>query len=280
MKKCLIILNRYKEEAFLLSKDIEAFLKERDIESISLFFEKESKGFSLEGISFVITLGGDGTVLYAARIAAKEQIPIFPINLGQFGFIAGIDPCKWKEDLTSFLEGKLAVAERTLLNVQVARKDEVIFVSTPLNDAVIRTGGPAQISELDIEYNNRSFGKFKADGVIVATSTGSTAYSAAAGGPIVDSDLDVFVLSPICPFSLSNRPLVLNSAGKLVIKVLPSRGAEIVLSCDGQEIKKLMKDDTIIIQRNKEKALLAGCDSTVFYSALQSKLNWSGGPNA
>lgn len=280
MKKCLIILNRYKEEAVLISKDIEDFLKKKNIESISLFFEKDTKGFSLEGISFVITLGGDGTVLYAARIACKNQIPVFPINLGQFGFIAGIDPQKWQEPLNQFIENKLPVAERTLLDVKVLRKDEIIFTSTPLNDAVIRTGGPAQISELIVEYNNRSFGKFKADGIIVATSTGSTAYSAAAGGPIVDPDLDVFVLSPICPFSLSNRPLVLNSEGKLMIKVLPSRGAEIVLSCDGQEIKKLMRDDIIIIERNKEKALLAGCDSSVFYSALQSKLSWSGGPNA
>jgi len=280
MKKCLIILNRYKEEAILISKEIKSFLEEVNIGSDCIFFEKDNKNFSLDEIDFVITLGGDGTVLYAARLSCKYKIPIFPINLGQFGFIAGIDPNNWKTLLVSFLENRLSIAERTLLNVQVLRNNKVVFSSTPLNDAVIRTGGPAQISELIVEYNGRSFGKFKADGVIVATSTGSTAYSAAAGGPIVDSDLDVFVLSPICPFSLSNRPLVLNSSGKLVIKVLPSRGADIVLSCDGQEIKQLQKDDIIVIERNKENALLAGCDSSVFYSALQSKLNWSGGPNA
>ena len=280
MKKCLIILNRYKEEAVLISKEIKSFLEEVNIASDCIFFEKDNKNFSLDEIDFVITLGGDGTVLYAARLSCKYKIPIFPINLGQFGFIAGIDPNNWKTLLVSFLENRLSIAERTLLNVQVLRNNKVVFSSTPLNDAVIRTGGPAQISELIVEYNGRSFGKFKADGVIVATSTGSTAYSAAAGGPIVDSDLDVFVLSPICPFSLSNRPLVLNSSGKLVIKVLPSRGADIVLSCDGQEIKQLQKDDIIVIERNKENALLAGCDSSVFYSALQSKLNWSGGPNA
>lgn len=280
MKKCLIILNRFKEEAIEISKKIEDFLKERQIEPITIFFEKNTQGFSLEGISFVITLGGDGTVLYAARLSCKEGIPIFPINLGQFGFIAGINPNNWIEALTSFLDGKLAVTNRTLLNIKVYRKSDVFFTSTALNDAVIRTGGPAQISELEIEYNQRSFGKFKADGVVVATSTGSTAYSAAAGGPIVDPNLDVFVLSPICPFSLSNRPLVLDSEGKLCIKVLPSRGAEIVLSCDGQEVIKLMSDDTIIIEKNKDKALLVGCDASVFYSALQSKLCWSGGPNA
>lgn len=280
MKKCLIILNRFKEEAIEISKNIETFLEKRGIESIIIFFEKDAPCFSLEGISFVITLGGDGTVLYAARLSCKEQIPIFPINLGQFGFIAGISPSNWTEKLNDFIQGKLAVAKRTLLNIKVFRNEKEIFSSTALNDAVIRTGCPAQISELDIEFNNRSFGKFKADGVVVATSTGSTAYSAAAGGPIVDPNLDVFVLSPICPFSLSNRPLVLDSEGKLSITVLPSRGAEIVLSCDGQEVKKLMSNDTIIIEKNKEKALLIGCDSGVFYSALQSKLNWSGGPNA
>lgn len=280
MKKCLIILNRYKEEALKISKEIEIFLKEKNIETISIFFEKNTTGFSLEGISFVITLGGDGTVLYAARIACKEQVPIFPINLGQFGFIAGISPNNWKAPLIQFLNKELSVTERTLLCVKVLRNKKEIFYSTALNDAVIRTSGPAQISELIIDYNQRSFGKFKADGVVVATSTGSTAYSAAAGGPIVDPAIDAFVLSPICPFSLSNRPLVLNSDGKLTIKVLPSRGAEIVLSCDGQEIIKLMSDDIIIMEKNKEKAVLVGCDSSVFYSALQSKLNWSGGPNA
>lgn len=280
MKKCLIIVNRFKEEAISISKKIESFLREHDVEPISIFFEKETTGFSLSGISFVITLGGDGTVLYAARLSCKEQIPIFPINLGQFGFIAGINPNNWEKKLKEYLKGVLPITKRTLLNIKVFRKEKEIFTSTALNDAVIRTGCPAQISELVIDYNKRSFGKFKADGVVVATSTGSTAYSAAAGGPIVDPELDVFVLSPICPFSLSNRPLILNSEGKLSIKVLSSRGAEIILSCDGQEIKKLMGDDTIIIEKNKEKALLAGCDSEVFYSALQSKLNWSGVPNA
>ena len=280
MKRCLIVLNRYKKEAGILAKEIEGFLKNKKIETQTIFFEKNAPDFSLKGYSFVITLGGDGTVLYGARISCKEQIPVFPINLGQFGFIAGISPNNWKEPLNQFLENKLPTTKRTLLNVTVYRQNNVIFSSTALNDAVIRTGEPAQISELFIEYNERSFGGFKADGVVVATSTGSTAYSAAAGGPIVDPELDAFVLSPICPFSLSNRPLVLNSEGKLKIKVLPSRGAENVLSCDGQEIKKLMYDDIILIEKNKEKAILAGCDSSVFYSALQSKLNWSGGPNA
>ena len=278
--KALVIINVGKDESMKIAVEMKKFLLKEKIDSDFINFDGFSDNFTIKDYDFAITLGGDGTVLYAARNCVENEIPVFPINLGQFGFIAGIDPQKWQEPLTQFIENKLPVAERTLLDVKVLRKDEIIFTSTPLNDAVIRTGGPAQISELIVEYNNRSFGKFKADGIIVATSTGSTAYSAAAGGPIVDPDLDVFVLSPICPFSLSNRPLVLNSEGKLMIKVLPSRGAEIVLSCDGQEIKKLMRDDIIIIERNKEKALLAGCDSSVFYSALQSKLSWSGGPNA
>ena len=130
MKKCLIILNRFKEEAIEISKNIETFLEKRGIESIIIFFEKDTPCFSLEGISFVITLGGDGTVLYAARLSCKEQIPIFPINLGQFGFIAGISPSNWTEKLNDFIQGKLAVAKRTLLNIKVFRNEKEIFSST------------------------------------------------------------------------------------------------------------------------------------------------------
>ena len=208
-------------------QEVENVLKASGIEYEVFFTKRMGHGTELArqlteapGEHMIVALGGDGTVLYAARLSCKEQIPIFPINLGQFGFIAGISPSNWTEKLNDFIQGKLAVAKRTLLNIKVFRNENEIFSSTALNDAVIRTGCPAQISELDIEFNNRSFGKFKADGVVVATSTGSTAYSAAAGGPIVDPNLDVFVLSPTCPFSLSNRPLVLDSEGKLSITLI------------------------------------------------------------
>lgn len=280
MKKCLLIINIYKPEAKTKALEIQNFLQNKQIQVETLLYEHTIKDFPYTDIDFVITLGGDGTVLFAARKVASLQIPIFPINFGQFGFIAGIAPNNWQEPLNQFLNNSANITKREMLKIEVFRNEQKIFASTALNDAVIRTGGPAQIAELVVDYDNHSFGKFAADGVIVSTPTGSTAYSVAAGGPIVDPNLDAFVLNPICPFSLSNRPLVLNSSGKLSISILPSRGSEIFLTCDGQNVQKLQKDDIIIIEQDKNKALLIGCDSFVFYSALQSKLNWSGGPNA
>ena len=156
----------------------------------------------------------------------------------------------------------------------------MIFTSTALNDVVVTGNGAARIISLDVTANKNSLGHFKADGVIVATSTGSTAYSAAAGGPIVDPSMDVLILSTICAFSLSNRPLVLPAWSELEIKVLPSRDAQMCITCDGQVAIDVIENDIIKIHKAEKNLTVIGCDSDVFYSALRSKLNWSGGPLA
>lgn len=285
MKKCAIVINTYKEEAAAISRDLGEFLSERGF-SVALFpLSRELVDYDFSDCSFVVTLGGDGTVLYAARHCAPLHIPVFPINLGQFGFIAGISRNSWRDKLAVFLEGKLHLAERSLIQVRVKRSSEnanasCLFSSTALNDAVIKVAGAAQIAELSISCNDEEFGNIRSDGVVIATPTGSTAYSAAAGGPIVDPDLDVLVFSPICPFSLSGRPIVMHQSTKIAIKILPSRGAKLLLSCDGQNGFPLEEGDVVEIRRADENVQLAGCDSAGFYTALKSKLNWSGGPHA
>ena len=129
---------------------------------------------------------------------------------------------------------------------------------------------------MDISFNGISFGVFRADGVIVSTPTGSTAYSAASGGPILDPDVSAFVLTPISPFSLSNRPLVLPSSGQMKIKILPARAKDIIVSIDGQEMVSLQENDEIIISESPNKVKMAGCSPDNFYKALRSKLGWSG----
>lgn len=280
MENCLIIVNTYKEESQKLSDEIRLFLKKKNIFSSVFEFNGFSDIYPFTGFDFVITLGGDGTVLFACRGCANLGIPVFPVNLGQFGFIAGIKKNEWKPMLSDFVDGKLAVSERSLLSFEVVRSGKSIISGCCLNDIVINSQTAARIVNLELTYNGIPLGECKADGVIVATSTGSTAYSASAGGPIVDPEVEAFVLTPVNPFSLSMRPLVINSRSELSIKIMPSRSRTINLTADGQKPYALFENDTVRITRLEKKALLAGTSEDNFYNALRFKLNWSGGPHA
>lgn len=307
MRKCYIVINTYNSEAEPLAGKVQDFLKGKDVDVVLYrFFGTQTTSDDVNDISknkmssnfligasadkgdFVITLGGDGTVLFAARCCATYGISIFPINLGKFGFIAGISKDNWQFSLEKFLKDKLPIVSRSMVKTTVIRAApngvfSPVFAESALNEVTVSGNDSVRIISLQVDCKANkdddtfSFGRFRSDGVIVATATGSTAYCAAAGGPIVDPALDVFVLNPICPFSLSNRPIVLPPEMVMSITVLPSRGAGVILSIDGQITFEVIEGDKIIVERSPSVALLAGCNSTGFYKALRSKLNWSGG---
>lgn len=277
MQKALIVVSIEKKKAFLLKNKIVLFLKENKIESDIYTYD----GFSHipdinESYSFAICLGGDGSVLFTARYCAPRKIPVFPINFGRFGFIASIEPKDWQKELEAFIKGKCEMHKRMLIYSSVIRKGKTITRFEALNDIVISCSGIAKLINLEISFNGISFGTYRADGVIVSTPTGSTAYSAASGGPILDPDVSAFVLTPISPFSLSNRPIVLPSSGKMSITAPSVRPKSIVISVDGQELYTVNEGDTIEISQSKNKVMLAGCSPTNFYAALNSKLGWTG----
>lgn len=280
MKKCLVIVNIFKEESQKLALEIENFLVKENIQCELFNFDGKNLKLPTQGIDFVVTLGGDGTVLFAARACASLGIPVFPINLGQFGFIASIQKNEWQGKLKDFIQGKIPLSPRSMISTRVFRGKEKVFFATALNDVVIAASAAAKLISLELKFENNSFGSFCADGIIVATATGSTAYSVAAGGPIIDPSLDALLLNPISPFSLSNRPLVLPPEGILEALVLPSRTDNIVLTADGQVSDNLQIGDRIEFSLAKDKVLLVGCSSDSFYGALRSKLHWSGGPLA
>lgn len=281
MKNCLIVVNTHKNESQKSGKEISEFLLERGISSSIYEFNGFSSENPFEGKDFVITLGGDGTVLFAARGCANLGIPVFPVNFGEFGFIASVQKNEWKHDLNLFLEGKLPVECRSMVHASlVSSGEQKEFSSIGLNDVVICAKKTLRPISLDVSYNCVSLGKFKADGIIVSTPTGSTAYSASAGGPIIDPELDALVLTPVNSFSLSSRPLVLSPNGEIGIKILPSRENDVIITVDGQMPFDLKEGDFIKIRRTNEKVKLVGCTTKKFYDALQSKLNWSGGPHA
>lgn len=280
MKKVLIIINVNKEASMTLANEISNFLNERDIISDFLSFDGFCDNVEISDYDFVITLGGDGTVLYAARNCVNSGIPVFSVNLGQFGFLAPIQQNEWRENLLRFLDGKAPLQERTLIEYDLIRNNQIVQNHLALNDIVISAKNSARTVSLAIKHNGNHLCYLKSDGVIMSTSTGSTAYSVSAGGPTIDPCLDVFVMTPINSFSLSSRPIVLSSEGEIDIFVQPFRTKEICLIVDGQEPVSLHADDCIKIKRFSKKVKLINCTEENFYSALRSKLNWTGGPHA
>ena len=280
MKKALLIINVCKDESMTLASEIAAYLKSQGVQSDFLSFDGFVDNTDFKGFDFVISLGGDGTVLYAARNSSKYGLPVFPVNLGEFGFIASVQPDEWKKELNIFLDGKAVFEKRSMLKVQVMREGKKVYSSLSLNDAVISaTRGVATIM-LSVKRNNLPLCRLKADGLILSTPTGSTAYSAAAGGPIVSPDLEAFVLTPLNSFSLSSRPVVLSPDSKLEVTVEKCRARDINIAVDGQEPFPLKMGDEILIVMNKKKAKLVAGSAEKFYNALRSKLNWSGVPHA
>ncbi|MBQ9205715.1 MAG: NAD(+)/NADH kinase [Treponema sp.] len=278
VKKSLIVVNSFKEESKALGSEIQAYLKKLQIQADIFVFNGFSEQYPFYGYDFVITMGGDGTVLFAARGCAPLGIPIFPVNFGSFGFIASVQRDEWKKELDDFLSGNAVIDERGMLRADLIRGGQRRLTATGLNDVVICGKTAAHTISFNVRYDKVSLGEIKADGIIISTATGSTAYSASAGGPIIDPGLDAMVLTLMNAFSLSSRPLVLSPEGQLEIEILPSRISDVVISVDGQIPVDLHVGDIIKIKQIEHKAKLIGCTKEKFYNALRSKLNWSGGP--
>ncbi len=280
MKTCVVVVNVFNQAAKNLVSEIELFLSSRGYDVVLVNYNGDNKPFPDAHFEFAISLGGDGTVLYVSRQCIHKKLPIFPINFGEFGFIAGIQPNHWKSSLEDFLEKKLLPTKRTSLYVEVVRNNKKVYKAHALNEVVLTSKIAMKTIALNVEANNTHFGKFKGDGLIVATPTGSTAYSVAAGGPIVDPTLDAIIFTPVSPFSLSTRPLVLSGKTVFKIDILPSRNLQFMVSCDGQIHADIEVGDVVTIKQSTSKCLLVGCNAEVFYSALRSKFHWSGGPFA
>ena len=280
MNKALLIINVSKDESMTLAQEIARYLQKKGIKAEFLSFDGFVDNCDFKGFDFVISLGGDGTVLYAARNASKYGLPVFPVNLGEFGFIASVQPEDWQKELKAFLDGKPVFEKRSMLKVEVLRAGKKLYSSLSLNDAVISTQRGVSTVMLSVKRNGLPLCELKADGLILSTPTGSTAYSAAAGGPIVSPDLEAFVLTPLNSFSLSSRPVVLSPDSVLEVTVEKSRAKDLFITVDGQEPFAIKGGDVISVVLNKKKAKLVAGSAEKFYNALRSKLNWSGVPHA
>jgi len=280
IKKVLIIAHLGKKDAEDLIREIKEYMEERGIEVVVFGFTGKPKLPDLAGVDFIFSLGGDGTVLFVSRVAESSGIPILALNLGQFGFITEISMHEWKSVFEKFKRGDIDLSRRIMLKVIVERNGEQIASFKGLNDAVISCKGISTIVKLQLMINNTQLGEYRADGVIIATPTGSTAYSVSAGGPILNPELEAIIINPICPFTLSNRPLVVSGDEVISILIEENQRVGIILSIDGQDSFPLLPCDRVLIEKSHSKTLLVKSDVRNFYEILRSKLNWSGGPDA
>jgi NAD+ kinase len=278
--RAIIFVNSLKEEAVALRKEVEQYLRRLSIASETISVDETKLPSIPKNTDLAITLGGDGTLLYGARCLAGCNVPILAVNLGDFGFITEISSSEWADVLTNYLDGRLGVSRRVMFDAELRRGDNALQSFSGLNDAVVRAGDFARIIALRVHLSNTYVARYRADGLIVATPTGSTAYSMSAGGPILHPEMEAFILNPICPFTLSNRPIVIPAEETCILEVEAIQRTEILLVIDGQEICKLEPQDRVVFSKSAKHTLIIQSDKRNFYEVLRSKLNWAGEPNA
>jgi len=224
-----------------------------------------------EEIDLIVVVGGDGTILKVARELVDWDIPILGINAGHKGFLAEIEITNLQESLRYLLEGNYNVNERVILHTEIERPEHTSVNFLAINDVVLSRGPFSRIIGLDVYINDDYLETYSGDGVIVATSTGSTAYSLSAGGPIVHPSLEVLVIAPVCPHSLYNRSVIVNAGEMICIEVV-SPHADIVLTMDGQVGFSLQEGDRVKLSRSPYQVKLVSFPSSSFYKLLHHKL--------
>jgi len=229
-------------------------------------------------VDLIISLGGDGTLLRAAKIAATDGIPIFGVNLGGLGFLTQIGIDNLEIFLEKIYQGKCFLDERMMLDGIVKRKEKEIKKFTALNDIVIGKGAFARLISLATYINDDYVITYSADGLVISTSTGSTAYSLSAGGPIVNPNINSMILTPICPHTLSTRPLIIGENDQVRITLELSE-EEVMVTIDGQEGFTLEPKDEVIVKKSIYKTRLIAFKEKSFYAILREKLRWSGQVN-
>ncbi len=249
------------------------FIENETAEAISA---KGYKGQEIPGlVELLIVLGGDGTLLSAARHVADAHadVPIFGVNLGSLGFMAEVSVEELYDNLEKAMAGKLKTEDRMMLSASVVRNGKRLARYRVLNDAVINKGALARMMELKVAVNNGHLTTLRADGLILATPTGSTAYSLSAGGPIIHPTIPCFVLTPICPHTLSNRPIALPDT-VVVTACLTSMSEDVSLTLDGQIGFPLLPRDVVEIKKSRYKMKLIKHPEKSYYEILRTKLKW------
>lgn len=280
MKKIGIICKSGRPEPIDILRELLPWLRHKGYET---FVDQEAAaelnigGFTRSEIAsaadVVFVLGGDGTMLSVSRAVAEKGVPILGINLGSMGFITEINKDELYEVVDRILSGDCAIEERLMLTARIRRDGKEISGYTVLNDVVINKGALARIIDMETSINGRYVTTFKADGLIIATPTGSTAYSLSASGPIIYPTLDSIVVTPICPHTLTNRPILVPHDFTIEV-ALRTLSEDVYLTLDGQIGAPLRMDDIVEISQAEYKARLLIPYERDYFEILRNKLRW------
>lgn len=253
---------------------------------ISVFIDEETHGCCIDlgepvlarqalgaKIDLLIVFGGDGTLLSAARALGGHNVPILAVNLGGLGFLTSVTLDELYPLLEQVFAGEYLTSSRMMLDAEIRREGKPSEIQCALNDTVANKGAKARMLDFDVHVDGHHVGRYRADGLIVATPTGSTAYSLAAGGPIVDPSLDAFIITPICPHMLTNRPLVIPDRSQIDLD-FTAAAEPVYLSLDGQISFQLEPADRVRITKSAKRVALVRPPSKTYFQILRSKLRW------
>ena len=268
-----IVAKKQEQRVRRVMNETVQWLRNRNVEvAVEPEIEDASADFISAGMDAIIVLGGDGTLLRAARLVGERGVPIVGINLGSLGFLTEVRVDERTAALEAMIDGRYGIEERGMLRIEVSRDESALSRYLALNDAVINKGALSRLIELEIRIGDQPAIFTRSDGLIISTPTGSTAYSLAAGGPIMYPTLEAVVVSSICPHSLTNRPLVMPDRQELHVRLM--RGRDVMLTVDGQVGMSLRPNDCIRLCRADVPLKLLLPFRKRFFDILNEKLQW------
>ncbi|PCJ88974.1 MAG: NAD(+) kinase [Thiotrichaceae bacterium] len=261
---------------FLKKKNCAIVLDEQIPDTINCYdFKQASREDIGKTCDLVIVVGGDGTILNAVRSLVHASVPLLGINVGRLGFLADISPDELETSLDDILNGSYREEQRILLEMQVHRDGKVIFEADAFNDVVVHIRDVARMIEFETRIDNEFVNHQRADGIVVSTPTGSTAYALSSGGPILHATLDAITLVPISPHTLSSRPLVVNADSHIDILICNTKEGIAQATCDGHLSTDVHVGDHIKVKRKSDKITLLHPKQHNYFEILRAKLHWS-----
>jgi NAD+ kinase len=285
--KCVgVVVKPHHAEAWATACELSAWLRKRGIRIVGESFQETKEAdfatceiqtievdkFHAEA-DLIVVLGGDGTMISTARLVGDREIPVLGINYGSLGYLTEFRIEEMSGALESVLAGDYAIDRRVMLDVEHTRADEKIGGGRVLNDVVINKSALARIIEIEVRLDDFFVNSFRADGLIISTPTGSTAYNLSAGGPIVFPSMNAVVLTPICPFTLTNRPIVVPDEAEIKLR-LKQENEGVVLTLDGQVGFQMHSEDIISIRKSRTTFNLVQPPNRNYFDVLRDKLKW------